>query len=156
MKPNSVAKRSARIQSMAMSTVFAKLNLKDHKEIVVLNSPASFERELQSLRGVATHRDLKKVKAVHFALAFATQQVEVDSLSKSLAAKAVGDALIWFAYPKGTSRKYSCDFNRDTGWSVLRKAGFDTVRAVAIDEDWSGLRFRRIEFIKAPAKKTAK
>ena len=42
---------------------------------------------------------------------------------------------------KGTSKKYKCDFNRDTGWDELKAAGFDTVRAVAIDEDWTGLRF---------------
>ena len=93
-------------------------------------------------------RDLKKAKAVHFAIAFATKQAEVDALSRALTAKAEGDALLWFAYPKGTSKKYPCEFNRDTGWDVLRSAGFDTVRAVAIDEDWSALRFRRVEFIK--------
>jgi len=38
-------------------------------------------------------------------------------------------------------------FNRDTGWDVMRSAGFDTVRQVAIDEDWSALRFRRQEHI---------
>jgi len=31
----------------------------------------------------------------------------------------------------------------------LKALGFETVRAVAIDEDWSALRFRRVEFIKA-------
>jgi len=55
---------------------------------------------------------------------------------------------LWFAYPKGTSKKYSCDFNRDDDWEVLRQAGFDSVRQVAIDDDWSALRFRRFEFIK--------
>lgn len=49
---------------------------------------------------------------------------------------------------EGTSRRYTCEFNRDTGWAALHKAGFDTVRQVAIDEDWSALRFRRIEYIK--------
>ena len=88
------------------------------------------------------------MKTVRFALAFATAQAEVDRLAKLLSAKAEGDALLWFAYPKGTSKKYQCDFNRDTGWCVLKSAGFDTVRAVAIDEDWSALRFRRVEFIK--------
>ena len=86
---------------------------------------------------------------------FATQQKEVDGISKVLADKAQGDALLWFAYPKGTSENYKCDFNRDTGWNVIRSAGFDTVRAVAIDEDWSALRFRRVEFIKPSVNKSA-
>jgi len=38
--------------------------------------------------------------------------------------------------------------DRDSGWNVLGAAGFEGVRMVAIDEDWSALRFRRAEFIK--------
>jgi hypothetical protein len=34
----------------------------------------------------------------------------------------------------------------------LKAAGFDTVRAVAIDADWTALRFRRVEYIKARSK----
>ena len=135
-----------------MPSIFDKLNLKLQREIVVINAPASFEPELATLKDVVVLRDAKKATAVHFAIAFATQQMEVDALSKALAAKADGDALIWFAYPKGTSKKYPCEFNRDTGWDVLRSAGFDTVRAVAIDEDWSALRFRRVAFIKVAGK----
>jgi hypothetical protein len=37
---------------------------------------------------------------------------------------------------------------RAGGWEVLRQAEFDSVRQVAIDDDWSALRFRRVEFIK--------
>jgi len=137
-----------------MSAVFAKLNLKEHNEIVVVSAPPSFETELTALEGVTVLRDLKMAKTVHFALVFVTRQNEVDGISKVLAEKAQGDALLWFAYPKGTSKKYKCDFNRDTGWRVLRSVGFDTVRAVAIDEDWSALRFRRVEFTKPSASKS--
>lgn len=132
-----------------MPTLFDKLNLKDQREILVVNAPLSFESDLAALAGVTVLRDPGKVKIVRFALAFATAQAKVDRLAKLLSAKAEGDALLWFAYPKGTSKKYQCDFNRDTGWSVLKSAGFDTVRAVAIDEDWSALRFRRVEYIKS-------
>ena len=91
---------------------------------------------------------IQDMKALAFALSFVTQIAELHRLSRKLSAKAAGDAILWFAYPKGTSKKYSCDFNRDDGWEVLRQAGFDSVRQVAIDDDWSALRFRRFEFIK--------
>lgn len=135
-----------------MPSVFDKLNLKHQREILVINAPPSFESELAALKDVAVLRDAKKAKTVSFAIAFATKQAEVDALSKVLAAKAEGDALLWFAYPKGTSKRYQCEFNRDTGWDVLRGAGFNSVRMVAIDEDWSALRFRRIEYIKPAGK----
>ncbi len=79
-----------------------------------------------------------------------TRRAELRQLSSALAAKTIGDALLWFAYPKGASIKYTCDFNRDDGWDALRESGFDSVRQIAIDGDWSALRFRRTEFIKRP------
>ena len=131
-----------------MASVFDKMNLKDQREIIVVNAPESFEVELASLKDVAIQRDLRKVTNVEFALVFATTQAEVDEMTRLLVSRAQGDALLWFAYPKATSRKYVCEFNRDTGWDALRAVGFESVRVVAIDEDWSALRFRRVEFMK--------
>ena len=131
-----------------MATLFEKLNLKGQLEILVLHAPASFEQELARLPGVAVHRTLESTPEIRFSLAFVTRQAEVDAIVPQVAARAKGDAIVWFAYPKGTSKKYTCDFNRDTGWASLKKLGFDTVRAAAIDEDWTALRFRRKEFIK--------
>ncbi|HZF30314.1 MAG TPA: hypothetical protein VE907_14445 [Gammaproteobacteria bacterium] len=130
-----------------MSPVFKKLNLKDQKEIVVVGAPASFEPEIASLEGVAVKRSVGGELA--FSLAFVTKQKEVDALAKSVGKSAAGDAVVWFAYPKQSSKKYTCEFNRDNGWAELGKAGFEPVRMVAIDEDWSAARFRRVDFIKS-------
>jgi hypothetical protein len=131
-----------------VTPIFQKLNWKAQRQIVVFNVPAEFESELSKLKDVKIIRDPKKPMAVEFALAFAMQQAELDRLSRTLAAGIAGDAVLWFAYPKGNSKRHTCEFNRDTGWQVIRNAGFDSVRQVAIDEDWSALRFRRNEFIK--------
>jgi hypothetical protein len=132
-----------------MATLFEKLNLKDHQEILVLWAPESFEPELARLPVMTIHRHLESVTEIRFSLAFVTRQSEVDALVPQIAARAKGDATLWFAYPKGTSKRYKCDFNRDTGWNALKATGFDTVRAIAIDEDWTALRFRRVEYIKS-------
>jgi hypothetical protein len=131
-----------------MSATFAKLNLKDRKQILVLQSPESFAGELPSLQGVEIVRDLRKAQEVSFSLAFVMTQAEVDTLAPAIARKAQGDALLWFAYPKGSSKKYRSQIDRDHGWDVLGSEGFEPVRMVAIDEDWSALRFRRKSFIK--------
>lgn len=131
-----------------MTPLFKKLNLKDQTDIVVVNAPASFTGELAALSGVTVHRNLDAVPEVHFSLAFVTQQAELDRLITAVTTKAAGDVLIWFAYPKKSSKSYTCDFDRDTGWEVLGQAGFEPVRQVAIDADWSALRFRRAEYIK--------
>ena len=131
-----------------MTPLFKKLNLGEHRDIVVFDAPDSFESELEQLNGVKITRDPSKPKSVKFALAFATTQAQLDRSSKMLAAAADGDAVLWFVYPKGTSKRYRCEFNRDSGWGVIRDAGFDSVRMVAVDDDWSALRFRRLEFVK--------
>ena len=131
-----------------MSTVFGKLNLKGQKQIVILDSPGSFESELAALKGVEVIRDLKKAKEVTFSLAFVTTQAQVDALAPAIARKTEGDAVVWFAYPKGTSKKYKSQINRDSGWKVMGREDFEPVRMVAIDEDWSAIRFRRAGFIK--------
>jgi hypothetical protein len=131
-----------------MLSTFEKLNLKNHTAILVLNPPASFEPELAALHGVTVLRNLQPLDAIDFSLAFVTTQKEVDTLAKAIAKRAKGDAVVWFAYPKGASKRYQSEINRDTGWQALGRAGFEPVRAVAIDEDWSALRFRRVEFIK--------
>jgi hypothetical protein len=131
-----------------MPNVFAKLNLKDQKQIVVLDSPSSFESELAGLKGVGIIRDLKKAKQLSFSLAFVTTQEQVNALGPAIAGRAEGDAIVWLAYPKGTSKKYKSQINRDHGWDALGREGFEPVRMVAIDEDWSAVRFRRAKFIK--------
>jgi hypothetical protein len=131
-----------------MSPLFHKLNLKHQTEIVILNAPDTFEVELTDLNGISVLRDVESVEAITFSLAFVTKQEEVNEMASTVAKKAQGDAVIWFAYPKGSSKKYKCEFNRDNGWEVLGRLGFEGVRQVAIDEDWSALRFRHVEFIK--------
>lgn len=131
-----------------MADVWRKLNLKDHSEIVVVNAPASFEPALNALEGVTVKRRPAAAKQIAFFLAFVTTQKDVDELAKVVARKTTGDAVVWFAYPKSTSKKYKSEISRETGNQGLGEAGFEPVRMVAIDEDWTGKRFRRVEFIK--------
>ena len=128
-----------------MSKLFKKLNLKDQNEILVLNSPQTFEAELDQLKEIHILRDLEKIELVNFVLVFVKTAEEIDQLTLAINEKAPGDPLVWFAYPKKSSKKYKVEINRDQGWDALDKVGFQPVRQVAIDEDWSALRFRRKE-----------
>ena len=131
-----------------VADVWGKLNLKDQKEIVVVNAPPSFEPDLKALEGVAVKRKPADAKQIAFLLAFVTTTREVDALAKTVASKTLPDAVVWFAYPKSTSKKYTSEISRDAGNEALGEAGFEPVRMVAIDEDWTGKRFRRVAFIK--------
>lgn len=132
-----------------MSAVFKKLNYKAQPVIHILDSPASFLPELNEIETHPIVKDSLSANAKsEFILCFCTQKKQVDALAQKASKTLQEDGLLWIAYPKGTSKKYTCDFNRDNGWDALGKLGFEPVRMVAIDEDWSALRFRKVAFIK--------
>ncbi len=132
-----------------MTTLFKKLNFKNHTSIVALNAPASFGVELEAMSAFSTILyNTEGEIDLTFAIAFATKQAEIDVFITEIDKKVVGDAIVWLCYPKGTSKRYQYEFNRDTGWAAVGALGYESVRAVAIDEDWSALRFRKVEFIK--------
>jgi hypothetical protein len=142
------------IEYKAMTPLFKKLNFKAHPAIHILNAPASFAGELEAMAEFTqVEKDLGK--AVSFAMAFATKQAEVDHFAAKIASCSEGDAVLWIVYPKGTSKKYQCEFHRDNGFASMGAHGFEPVRMVAIDEDWSALRFRRVEHIKTMTRSSA-
>lgn len=138
-----------------MLDLLKKLNYAGQNPLVLLNAPTDFVAALrQTLPGVPVLTDVPNGQPIAFAMAFVTQQTEINSLTPPLVAQLDGDGLLWFAYPKGTSKNYRCNFNRDTGWQVLGEHGFEGVRQIAIDPDWTALRFRRADYIKSMKRDT--
>lgn len=132
-----------------MTPLFKKLNFKNHEKVLVMNSPASFETELADIsKFTIIERNPNEMSAIDFVIAFVLAQEQIDKAMELIFTKLQGDAILWFCYPKGTSKKYKCNFNRDTGWATLGKHNLEGVRQVAVDEDWSALRFRKTEYIK--------
>ncbi|SEG07980.1 hypothetical protein SAMN03080598_02422 [Algoriphagus boritolerans DSM 17298 = JCM 18970] len=83
-----------------------------------------------------------------FLLAFVQTEEEVEKYFTEMHALSSEDEAIWMAYPKGTSKKYKPQINRDSGWKAVGNLDYEGVRQIAIDEDWSALRFRKLKFIK--------
>jgi hypothetical protein len=132
-----------------MTPLFKKLNFKNQESIIVLNSPKSFEGELDAVSEFTQIvRDEANVSAIDFIIIFVMSKKQIADYIAGMYPKLAGDVILWLCYPQGTSKKFTCDFNRDTGWEVLRSYDMESVRQVAIDEDWSALRFRKIEYIK--------
>lgn len=134
---------------MTVTPLFKKLNFKQHKEALILNAPAEFEPELNAMKGCTVIRtDIGSVSEIEFVLAFVKDQTGIDTMTPLIDQKLKGDGIVWFAYPKRTSGKYKAEINRDNGWDILGRSGFEAVRQVAVDDDWSAVRFRKVEFIK--------
>ncbi len=132
-----------------MTPLFKKLNYKGQNEIYIVNFPQEFISEVEAMKKVTLIKtDIHRSEKLEFLLAFVTAKAEIDKIAAVIEKKLKDDGIIWFAYPKGTSKKYKAAINRDNGWDMLGKIGLEGVRAVAIDNDWSALRFRKVDYIK--------
>ena len=121
-----------------MEEVIKKLKFKDNG--IVLNAPTIIETELVKL-GFKTRLGEAKSKNT---LVFINDNKEYLSFLKSSLKNIEPDSVLWFAYPKGTS-KIKTDINRDTIRVTGEEFGITTVTAISIDDTWSALRFRPIE-----------
>lgn len=136
-----------------MDAVFKKLNYKGQQIVYSINHPKFFEVNLNSLIEADIKIEASKAKEIEFVIVFVLTQAEVNKYVKQIAPKLKDNAVFWMCYPKGTSKKYKCDFNRDTGWQIMGDYDLEGVRMVAIDEDWSAMRFRKVEYIKSMTRK---
>ena len=133
-----------------MNEILKKLQFKNHDKIYVLNAPKELKPVLEEMAAFTTVKKSPTCKQEYeFALFFVKSCEEVLKYAAIAAAKVPGDGVLWFAYPKKSSKNYKTDISRDNGWLPLGELGFEGVRQVAIDDDWSALRFRRAAYIKS-------
>jgi hypothetical protein len=128
--------------------LLAKLNFKDQERVLVLQAPPEFQPALAHwLKRAKVHTAAAPRKSYPFTMAFVQSESDVRKFGLAAAKQLEGDGVCWMVYLKKTSKKYQATITRDHGWALLGEIGFEVVRQVAIDEDWSALRFRRAEHI---------
>lgn len=120
-------------------TIADKLHVKNAASFAVLNADARHAHLLDQLpaarRADAGPADLVLLFVDTFAQ-FAAQ------LPTAQAALAPGGAL-WVAYVKGTSKlRQDAGLQRDTLRAHAETAGLTSVAMIALDDDWSALRFK--------------
>ncbi len=133
-----------------VTALFKKLNFKEQQAALVLNAPAEFASHLADLeRLVPVDTSVDADTKYDFILVFVYGNEDINTFAQQLDEHLVADATLWYAYIKKSSKKYKSEISRDTdGWQALGDRGFEGVRQVAIDADWSALRFRHVDFIK--------
>ena len=127
-----------------MDALLKKLNYRSGT-IVALNAPGEFAPMAEAWRREIPVSGALLEGAASFLLVFARSAAEVASIVAPATGRLAPDAVFWVAFPKQTSRRYASDINRDKLWPLLAEMGFAPCRNVAIDEDWSALRFSRIK-----------
>lgn len=133
---------------MTESSIVKKLLIKPGHKLLVLNAPKEFTEGLGELPGGADIV-IKPTGPVDFVLLFVANRSELDKHAAAAVKAVKHDALLWIAYPKGTS-KMKTDINRDSlNKAIQEQFGLTGIALVSIDDTWSAMRFR-------PAKKVVK
>ena len=122
---------------MSDKPVAERLQVKNGRRLAVMGASAVVDNKI----GVTKHRcDISEADVI---LLFAADRGQLDSTLPSMLEKAPRDAIIWIAYPKLTS-KLAGDLSRNLIHALAAKSGLDTVSQIAIDDDWSAMRVKRI------------
>ncbi|ANY73852.1 DUF3052 domain-containing protein [Paenibacillus ihbetae] len=128
--------------------VVKKLQYKDlGQPVLILNAPEAYQEVVRSLQGEVY---TEPVQAPYdFVQAFGASNEQLRELAKIAASAVTDNGLLWLCYPKKTSKTYkNSDCSRDSIAGILADEGYEPVRQIAIDEDWSALRYRKVEQIK--------
>jgi hypothetical protein len=135
--------------------VVKKLQFKDHGQpVLILNAPKVYQGVIASFHG-EVHREVKN-ESYDFVQVFGTTNKEIQALSRGAASVLEEDGLLWLSYPKKSSKTYKgSDCSRESVAVLLADEGYEPVRQIAIDEDWSALRFRQADQIKTMTRRSA-
>ena len=129
---------------MSSKSVAQKLFIKAGERILILDAPKAFENALGSLpEKVEVHTAAQG--QFDLIQCFAKTRPEMENLLPSLKEHLNEDGRLWIGYPKGTSKKYDSEINRDSIWHFARTIGMTAVSLIAIDQDWSTLRLKPLE-----------
>jgi hypothetical protein len=132
-----------------MDDILKKLRYGDQDRIAILNAPEDFRQRVIKLRpGIQIDTEINARYLYTFIIAFTPRSEEVSKMGPACIHNLSIDGKLWMAYPKGSSKRYTSDINRDHGWDQIKESGFRAVSQIAIDEDWSALRFRNAKFVK--------
>jgi len=126
----------------ASAELLKKLNVKDQTSIFALNTPEEFSGVLAQWQEQLTVLVDPPSEPCPFVLIFARDQAQLAEIKPILKSIMDPTGLIWVAYPKKSSKRYKSDLSRDDFWEALKDLGLEPVRQIALDEDWSALRFK--------------
>jgi hypothetical protein len=122
---------------MPRKPVAELLQVKGERRLAVLNAPEAVD----SLIGA--HNTRAPAKAAEVVVLFVRNQGELSKKLVTTLGSLKDGAILWLAYPKLTS-SIAGDLNRNVIASLAPTYGLETVAQIAIDSDWSALRFKPI------------
>ena len=120
-----------------------KLQIKSRAKLWLVNVPDEVAEALTASGEIAT---VKTGAAFDGVIAYCESPADVAKVFPSILRSLPPDGLLWFAYRKGAAAKAS-GLSRDAGWGPVEAANWRPVRSIAIDDNWTGLRFKPVDLV---------
>jgi hypothetical protein len=121
-------------------TILEKLQLADEKNLLIQGLPSSIEKQFSKLSFAKNVTPLLKSRKIDFALIFAVNENQLNSILQEVMPALKKDSKFWVAFPKSTS-KIVTDLNRECSWLKLTSAGYECADQVALDHVWTATRY---------------
>lgn len=125
-------------------TLFEKLNLKDEKTVLIQGLPSSIEKQFSKLSFAKNLTPLLRNRKIDFALVFAVSENQLNNILSDIMPALKDETKLWVAYPKLGS-KIVTDLNRESSWSKLVDAGYESNDQVDLDHVWNAVNYRKNE-----------
>ena len=132
-----------------LSALAKKLRLLANHDVALLNAPAGTSEQLRpGPRTIVTQ--LPPNETFDAVLLFVNNAEELRRLGPGAIRASMPGGLLWISYPKGGPARGATDLpatpwwvQRDVLGEITSVTGYKPVSFVAIDENWTALRFKR-------------
>ena len=135
---------------LGLSPTAKKLRLALGQQVAVLNAPDGFLAELHP-GPVDIKTELGSNTGYDAVLLFVKNAEELKRLGPAAIHAAKPNGLLWITYPKGGKSRGVTDLpatplwvQRDVLGEITSETGYKPVSFVAIDDNWTALRFKRV------------
>ena len=115
-----------------------KLGIKEGFNILIVNAPNDFERQLELPKHVTFKGNPKR--PFDFVLLFVKSQDALKKEFSRYARRLTPGGMLWISWPKKTSGVES-DLNENVVRDIGLAKGMVDVKVCAVDDVWSGLKF---------------
>ena len=122
---------------MSDKPIAERLQVKGERRLAVVGASADVDTKIGAMK---QRSDISEADVI---LLFAADRKQLNSALPNTLEKTPKDAIIWIAYPK-LSSKFADDLSRDLIRALAAESGLDTVSLIAIDNDWSAMRVKRM------------
>lgn len=122
---------------MPESALAKKLKLKPGARAAVVNAPENYVNELKHDSDISQKLSGK----FDWIQVFAKNKKELASFAPKAAAALNPNAILWLAFPKGSS-KIQTDLTRDKGWEAIHDLELKFLTLVSVNDLWSAFALR--------------